>query len=139
MSGGNEIATYYISGEYESEVGPFRLPRAEEDSIRDARGEVPGTQIRPNALEKFNLRANVRSDVSKNIDVSASAGFVASNTRLVENDNSFLTVNGSGTASGNLPEVNRGWFFIPAELFAELANQAVQPLHRRLHRQLAPQ
>ena len=103
--------------------GRSGCPEAEEDSIRDARGEVPGTQIRPNALEKVNLRANVRSDVSKNVDVSASAGFVASNTRLVENDNSFLTVNGSGTASGNLPEVNRGWFFIPAELFAALANQ----------------
>jgi TonB-linked SusC/RagA family outer membrane protein len=123
VSGGNEIATYYISGEYESEVGPFRLPRAEEDSIRAARGEVRETQIRPNALEKVNLRANIRSDVSKNIDVSASAGLVTSNTRLIENDNSFLTVNGSGTASGNLPEVNRGWFFIPAELFAALANQ----------------
>ena len=51
-------------------------------------------------------------------------GFLSSNTRFIENDNSFLTVNGSGTASGNLPEVSRGWYFIPAELFAELANQA---------------
>ena len=85
---------------------------------------MPDNQRRPNALEKYNVRANIAANVSKNLDIDASLGFVSSNTRFVENDNSFLTVNGSGTASGNLPDVNRGWFFIPAELFAELANQA---------------
>jgi TonB-linked SusC/RagA family outer membrane protein len=123
VSGGTETATYFLSGEYENEIGPFRLPEAEEDSIRAARGEVPDNQIRPNALERVSLRANVGSEVSRNLDLNASLGFVSSNTRLVQNDNSFLTVNGSGTASGSLPEVNRGWFFIPAELFAEHANQ----------------
>ncbi len=123
VSGGNEIATYFLSGEYENEVGPFRLPKFEEDSIRADRGEIRETQVRPNALEKVSLRANVRSDVSRSLDLSASLGFVTSNTRFVENDNSFLTVNGSGTATSNLPDVNRGWFFIPAELFAEFANQ----------------
>src|SRR5206468_1287180 len=69
-------------------------------------------------------RTTVAANITPNLDVDASLGFVSSNTRFIENDNSFLTVNGSGTASGNLPEVNRGWFFIPAELFAELANTA---------------
>jgi TonB-linked SusC/RagA family outer membrane protein len=123
VSGGNETATYFLSGEYENEIGPYRLPRAEEDSIREARGSVPENQIRPNALERVNLRANVRSEVSRTVDVSASVGFVTSNTRFVQNDNSFLTVNGSGTASGYLPDFNRGWYYIPAELFAEHANQ----------------
>ncbi|HEY7637796.1 MAG TPA: SusC/RagA family TonB-linked outer membrane protein [Gemmatimonadales bacterium] len=123
VSGGNDIATYYLSGEYESEVGPFRLPAFEEDSIRAARGDVPTTQIRPNALEKVSLRANIASAVNKSLDLNTSLGFVTSNTRFVENDNSFLTVNGSGTAENILPELNRGWYFIPAELFAELANQ----------------
>jgi TonB-linked SusC/RagA family outer membrane protein len=123
VSGGTETATYYLSGEYENEVGPFRLPTMEEDSIRGARGEVPDNQIRPNALERVSLRANVGSAVARDLDLNASVGFVTSNTRFVQNDNSFLTVNGSGTASGNVPEVNRGWFYIPAELFAEFANQ----------------
>ncbi|MGH7527051.1 MAG: SusC/RagA family TonB-linked outer membrane protein [Gemmatimonadales bacterium] len=123
VSGGNEIATYFLSGEYENEVGPFRLPKLEEDSIRADRGEVRETQIRPNALERVSLRANIRSEVGRSLDLDATLGFVTSNTRFVENDNSFLTVNGSGTANSNTPEVNRGWQFIPAELFAELANQ----------------
>jgi TonB-linked SusC/RagA family outer membrane protein len=124
VSGGSEQATYFVSGTYENEIGPFRLPAFEEDSIRQVRGTVPDNQLRPNALEKYAVRANIDANLSKTFDVDASLGFVTSNTRFIENDNSFLTVNGSGTASGNLPEVDRGWFYIPAELFAELANQA---------------
>ena len=47
-------------------------------------------------------------------------------TRFIENDNSFLTITGSGEASGATPDNNRGWFFIPAELFAEVANQGAE-------------
>jgi TonB-linked SusC/RagA family outer membrane protein len=123
VSGGSEEVTYYVSGNYENEVGPFRLPGAEFDSVADFRGVVPDNQRRPNALEKFGVRANIGANVSKTFDLSTSLGFLTSNTRFIENDNSFLTVNGSGTTSGNLPEVDRGWYFIPAQLFAELANQ----------------
>ena len=124
VSGGSDQVTYFVSGSYENEIGPFRLPQAEADSVLAVRGVLPDNQRRPNGLEKFGVRANVAANVSKTFDVDASLGFLTSNTRFIENDNSFLTVNGSGTASGNLPEVNRGWYFIPAELFAELANQA---------------
>lgn len=124
VSGGSDQVTYYISGSYENEKGPFRLPRFEEDSIRNLLGSVPDNQLRPNALEKYGVRGNIQANVSPKFDVDASLGFITSNTRFIENDNSFLTVNGSGTASGVLPEDNRGWFFIPAELFAELSNQA---------------
>lgn len=124
VSGGSEQVTYFVSGNYENEMGPFRLPTFEEDSVRATRGEVRDNQLRPNALEKFGVRGNLHAEVSRTFDLDASLGFVSSNSRFVENDNSFLTVNGSGTASGVRPEDNRGWFFIPAELFAEQANQA---------------
>ncbi|MGZ8755255.1 MAG: TonB-dependent receptor domain-containing protein [Acidimicrobiia bacterium] len=70
------------------------------------------------------MRTSIAANVSKTLDIDASLGFLSSNTRFIENDNSFLTVNGSGTASGYLPDFQRGWYYIPAELFAELANQA---------------
>lgn len=124
VSGGSDQVRYYVSGTYENEIGPFRLPKFEEDSVQAFRGTVPDNQLRPNALEKFNVRTTLAANVSKTFDIDGSLGFLSSNTRFIENDNSFLTVNGSGTASSNLPEVNRGWFFIPAELFAELANSA---------------
>jgi TonB-linked SusC/RagA family outer membrane protein len=124
MSGGGDRVTYFVSGSYENEMGPFRLPKFEEDSIVAARGSLPDNQRRPNALEKYGIRANIGADVSDNFDIQTSLGFLTSNSRFIENDNSFLTVNGSGTTSGYLPDFNRGWYFIPAELFAEQATQA---------------
>jgi len=128
VSGGSEQVTYYVSGSYENEMGAFRLPDFEFDSVAAVRGEVPDNQRRPNALEKIGLRANLQSKLSRTLNLNTSVGFLTSNTRFIENDNSFLTVNGSGTASGNVPEVNRAWYFIPAELFAELANQQANRL-----------
>ncbi|MEO7475022.1 MAG: TonB-dependent receptor, partial [Gemmatimonadales bacterium] len=123
VSGGSDVGTYFLSAGYESEDGVFRLPRMEEDSIRNLLGSVPRTQIRPNALERLSLRANLTGNLARNADVSAELGYLSSNSRFVENDNSFLTVTGSAEASGVPPDVNRGWFFIPAELFAEQATQ----------------
>lgn len=126
VSGGTEQVTYYLSGDYEQEDGVYRLPKFEEDSIRGARGDVPETQIRPNALERLSLRANVSANVSADADIQANVGYTSSDTRFVENDNSFLTIVASAEASAVPPSVNRGWFFIPAELFAEVANQATE-------------
>jgi TonB-linked SusC/RagA family outer membrane protein len=126
VSGGTEGLTYYLSGDYENEDGVYRLPRFEEDSIRSVRGFVPENQIRPNALERLSLRANLGANVSADADLQANVGYTSSDTRFVENDNSFLTITGSGEASGVPEDVNRGWYFIPAELFAELAQQSTE-------------
>jgi TonB-linked SusC/RagA family outer membrane protein len=126
VSGGNELLTYYFSGDYESEDGVYRLPQLEEDSVREVRGDVPDNQLRPNALERVSVRANVGANVSADADVQANVGYTSSDARFVENDNSFLTITGSAEASGVPEDVNRGWFFIPAELFAELAQQSTE-------------
>jgi TonB-linked SusC/RagA family outer membrane protein len=126
VSGGSEQVTYYVGAEYEAEDGVFRLPRIEEDSIRSLMGSVPGNQIRPNALERVSLRANVGANLSKNSDISASIGYVSSDTRLIENDNSALTITGSAETSTNPPTTMEGWYYTPAQLFAELSNQGVE-------------
>ena len=126
VSGGTDQLTYYVGGEYESEDGVFRLPRLEEDSIRSALGSVPANQLRPNALERVSLRANLGANVGKNADLQATVGYVSSDTRVTENDNSALTVTGSAETSTNPPTTLDGWYFTPAQLFAELSNQAIE-------------
>jgi TonB-linked SusC/RagA family outer membrane protein len=126
VSGGTDQLTYYVGGEYESEDGVFRLPRLEEDSIHSAFGSVPANQLRPNALERVSLRANLGANVGKNSDLQATVGYVSSDTRVTENDNSALTVTGSAETSTNPPTVLDGWYFTPAQLFAELSNQAIE-------------
>jgi TonB-linked SusC/RagA family outer membrane protein len=126
VSGGTEQITYYLSGDYENENGVFRLPKFEEDSIVAEKGSVPANQLRPNALERVSIRANLGANVSANADLQANVGYTSSDARFVENDNSFLTITGSAEAGGNPEDTNRGWYFIPAELFAELANQSTE-------------
>jgi TonB-linked SusC/RagA family outer membrane protein len=126
VSGGNELLTYYMSADYENEDGVYRLPAFEEDSVRELRGDIRDNQLRPNTLERLSLRTNINANVSADADVQANIGYTSSDTRFVENDNSFLTITGSGEASGLPEDINRGWYFIPAELFAELANQGVE-------------
>lgn len=126
VSGGTEQITYFISAEFESEDGVFRLPGAEEDSIRMSFGSVPDHQIRPNAMERVAVRGNFGAAVAPNANVDVNLGYTSSDTRVVINDNSFLTITGSAEASGNPPIFNRGWFFIPAELFATLNQQSIE-------------
>jgi outer membrane receptor protein involved in Fe transport len=126
VSGGNDLATYFLSAQYESEDGVFRLPRIEEDSIRSALGSVPSNQIRPNALDRTSVRANLTTNLSKKSDLSASLGYVSSDSRFVENDNSALTITGSAETSTNPDTLMSGWYYTPAQLFAELATQAVE-------------
>jgi TonB-linked SusC/RagA family outer membrane protein len=126
VSGGSDQVTYYVGAEYENEDGVFRLPRVEEDSIRNLLGSVPDNQIRPNALERVNVRANLGANLTRNSDLQANVGYTSSDTRLVENDNSVLTITGSAETSTNTPDVMSGWYYTPAQLFAELANQGVE-------------
>lgn len=126
VSGGNDLMTYFLSAQYTSEDGPYRLPKVYEDSINALRGSTLQNQIRPNALQSSSLRANLTANVSRNADLTATLGYVSSDTRLVENDNSFLTVVGSGEASNYLPDFNNGWYYTPSELFAELVSQGVE-------------
>jgi TonB-linked SusC/RagA family outer membrane protein len=126
VSGGTEQFTYYLSGDYEDEDGVYRLPEFEEDSVRETRGAVPDNQLRPNTLERVSLRANLGANVSPDADLQANVGYISSDARFVENDNSWLTITGSAEASGNPEDFNRGWYFIPAELFAQLNSQATE-------------
>jgi len=126
VSGGTDQFTYYLSGDYENEDGVYRLPQFEEDSVQETRGTVPGYQLRPNTLERLNLRANLGANVSADADLQANIGYTSSDTRFIQNDNSFETITGSAEASGNPEDFNRGWYFIPAELFANRNTQSVE-------------
>ena len=138
VSGGSDQVTYFVSGAYENEIGPFRLPKIEEDSVRAVRGTVPGQSASARTPSRSTRSAPTSTPTSPRRSTwtprSASS---RSNTRFIENDNSFLTVNGSGTASGNLPEVMTRMVLHPGPALRRTGQPGGQPLHRRLYRQLA--
>ncbi|MDQ3222378.1 MAG: TonB-dependent receptor plug domain-containing protein, partial [Gemmatimonadota bacterium] len=115
VAGGGEAATYYVSAEYEGEVGVYRLRGFDLDSVRDATfGNIPAEQLRPNELDKLTLRANGNARLSSKADLQLSLGYLTSQLHLPENDNTLNSVIGSGDGAGVPQDINRGWFLIPA-------------------------
>ena len=126
VAGGGETATYYVSADYEGEVGVYKLRGFDLDSVGAATlGNIPEEQLRPNELDKLTLRANGTAKVSSNADLQLSLGYLTSQLHLPENDNTLNSVIGSGDGAGLPQDINRGWFLIPAEIYAERNRQGV--------------
>ncbi|HEY7480899.1 MAG TPA: SusC/RagA family TonB-linked outer membrane protein [Gemmatimonadales bacterium] len=126
VAGGSETATYYVSAEYEGEDGVYKLRGTDFDSVNTARnGDIPEEQLRPNELDKLTLRANGGAKVSSNAELQLSVGYVTSQLHLPENDNTLNSVIGSGDGAGVPKDFNRGWFLIPAEIYAERNRQGI--------------
>ena len=126
VAGGSEAATYYVSAEYEGEVGVYKLRGLDFDSVNSATpGGVPGEQLRPNQLDKLTLRANATAKVAANADLQLSLGYLTSQLNLPENDNTLNSVIGSGDGAGVPQDVNRGWYLIPAEIYSERNRQGI--------------
>ncbi len=73
-SGGNEATTFFVSGGFERERGIFQS----------------------NDLHKTTLRANMRNQVSRLMDISVGAGYVSSSLDLPQNDNNDQGIVASG-------------------------------------------
>jgi len=72
--GGNEATTFYVSGGFQRERGVFQS----------------------NDLRQTNLRVNLRNQVSRLMDISATIGYVSSVLALPQNDNNDQGIVASG-------------------------------------------
>ncbi len=73
-AGGNEITTFYVSGDFQRERGVFQS----------------------NDLKKTNLRANFTNQVSRLMDIAVNVGYVSSQLNLPQNDNNDQGIVASG-------------------------------------------
>lgn len=128
LGGGVGNTRYYLSGDWEDEVGQLTMPQFAVDSIRARRnGEDPlPEQLRPNGLRKVNVRANLSASPTSKLDLSASTGFVTLNQRLPQTDNN--TTGLLSNAFGGLNK-NNGIFgyraFTPDGFFSETVTQGI--------------
>jgi TonB-dependent starch-binding outer membrane protein SusC len=126
VAGGSDAATYYVSAEYEGEDGIYKLRGFDADSVNQVTlGNIPPEQHRPNELDKLTLRANGNARLSSNADLQVSLGYLTSQLHLPENDNTLNSVIGSGDGAGVPQDINRGWYLIPAEIYAERNRQGI--------------
>ncbi|WP_396204576.1 SusC/RagA family TonB-linked outer membrane protein [Gemmatimonas sp.] len=98
VSGGNDRVQYFVSGETEGETGIYKMPEIEVRRLTAERNaSLPGTQLRPNALDRNSLRANLTAQISQKATLQISSGFIASRQRLPQNED-----NGNGLMVGML-------------------------------------
>jgi len=105
-SGGNEITTFYVSGDFQREKGIFQS----------------------NDLKKTSLRANLRNQVSRLMDISVTTAYVSSDLALPQNDNNSFGILPSGLLGGTDSTVNNGYGFLDPQI-AQLV-QAGQRIER---------
>jgi TonB-dependent starch-binding outer membrane protein SusC len=107
VAGGGEVATYFLSAEYEDEQGIYD----------------------PNQLRRVFLRANVSTRPTSSLDISVNTGYVSSQLGFPQNDNNslgFASAGLLGTFRDN-PDT-RGYFGNrpPSQLFFQEVGQDVE-------------
>src|SRR5438034_1008925 len=129
VSGGSDAVRYYVSGEWEDEVGQAKMPLFADSIVRAIRqiSEVPGDQRQPNALRRTSIRANVAANPSPRIDLEGSTTFITSKLRIPPTDNN--TTGLLSNALGGPGNKNNGRYgyrvFTPNEMFSEALGQDV--------------
>ena len=103
-SGGNEITTFYVSGDFQREKGIFES----------------------NDLRKTSFRANLRNQISRLMDISVSTAYVSSDLALPQNDNNSYGILPSGLLGGT-DSTNGGYGFLtPAQAEQIQAGQRIE-------------
>ena len=99
VSGGTDRVQFFVAGETEVETGVYKMPAIEIARLKTERGvsDLPSSQIRPNALDRNSLRANLTAQISEKATLQVSSGFINSRQRLPQNED-----NGNGLMVGML-------------------------------------
>jgi TonB-linked SusC/RagA family outer membrane protein len=140
ISGGNDAVRFFVSGDVENEIGPYKMPAFSVQRLESVGVEVRDEWMRPEALQKENFRVNLSAAVSPKFDLTATAGFAKSDERVPGANNGFFSVQyqamtspgftgpGPGyTAKGQLGEDLHGYNgYVPSEMNQMLGQSGVQ-------------
>ncbi|HEX9895441.1 MAG TPA: TonB-dependent receptor plug domain-containing protein, partial [Gemmatimonadales bacterium] len=126
VSGGTEAIRYFVSADWERELGLLKLADSEEEYLKAERDvdEIPVEQRRPNELRKFSGRVNVSSTIGSKLDINVSSGYIDNDIRLPQTGDNFQTIIGSpilGSANPTIVAVTGGYGFArPADGLGEV-------------------
>lgn len=95
VSGGSDVATYYVAGEVENEDGVYEN----------------------NYLDKITLRANLTGRPRENLNVRVNTGYISSESNRPQNDNNFFSpLLNALLGPGDTTDVGAFYFFDPKNL-----------------------
>jgi TonB-linked SusC/RagA family outer membrane protein len=139
VSGGSDAIRYFVSADYEDEVGPFALPEFSRQRFDSLGVSIQDEWKRPNALTKQSYRGNLNTQVNSKLDLAVQSNFIKLLQRLPQVDNNVNSFwyngtigpgfKGAGpgyTGVGSLGQPLRGYGnFTPGEIFQDATSQDV--------------
>src|SRR2546425_844448 len=135
VSGGSDQVQYFVSGDYQDELGVYRLPAVEYQRLTAASsGTPPSYQVyRPNELRQVSIRSNVHVVPMATLDFQGNLGVVQSRGRLPQNDNNVTGFLPSGLFGvGQAISAGKWGFFLPWEVVQIPLHQDISRLRTSL-------
>lgn len=88
VSGGSDRIQYFFSAETETEDGTYKMPAGEIARLQAERGvdALPRNQVRPQGLDRNNLRLNVSTTIAPGATLQLSTGYTNSTIRRPQNN-----------------------------------------------------
>lgn len=135
LSGGTETVRYFLHGEYEDEDGVTKVPEFEKRYMAARSRSLSDRQQSPNHLTRMTGRANMNISLTQQADVSVSTGYITSDLRLPQSDDSGVTGIAANVYGGPGFKFNRtpagdtlyGWrSFTPRDIYQGETNQAIE-------------
>jgi TonB-dependent SusC/RagA subfamily outer membrane receptor len=140
VSGGTEVVRYYAAGNVENALGPMQMPGFARQRLDSLLVPIRGEWVNPEAWQRENLRMNINATLTPSLDMGLTAGFMKSDQRLPQSDNSPVGVYAAAlenpgfdhpglgyTNVGSLGEALHGYNgWIPSEIFQDLSSENIQ-------------
>jgi TonB-linked SusC/RagA family outer membrane protein len=116
VAGGTEAMRYFVSADYERELGVMKMPDLEVDYLRAERGTsgIPFEQRRPNELKMFSGRINLSATPTPPLTLNVSSAYIDNDVRLPQTGDNFqgvLTSALTGSANPALYAATGGYGF----------------------------
>ncbi len=147
-SGGSDQVQFFVSGQTEHEAGVYKMPDVEIARLLTRRGvgALPSTQVRPNALGRNSLRANLSARLASNLFVQVSSGYVNSELRLPQNEdnaNGLMVAALGGSWRGDLLDAQgdslRGYrSFMMGDVLSQTTTQSINRFINGVTAQFTP-
>jgi TonB-dependent SusC/RagA subfamily outer membrane receptor len=126
-SGGADLARYFTSVEYSSEVGPYTFPQFELNRFAATNTAIRGNQLNPSANIRQSYRANLNSAPSSKLDLALNSNYIVVDTRLPQTDNNVTGLFYNALrAPGTRDTILYGYTsYTPGDIFQQTTTQNV--------------
>ncbi len=141
VTGGSENIQYFVSGQYQNQIGTLALPDTERTRLLTARSvnTLPANVLRPNSDKQISVRSNLTVQLNKLMDLQTNIGYSSGKLLLPQNDNNVLGILPSGYFSFTDTLGTPSWgFFAPGEIFSLLRQQDIERFTGSSHLQWRP-